>query len=761
MSTDPGETPPLADWLAARSDEELGELLRLRPDLSVPPPATFDILAVRAEQRASVLRAVEDLDTPTLTVLELLLFEQGDTAAVPRKRLDALVNKQATKKAVDAALATLRSLALVRGTTELRTVSAARDALPWRVGRFVTADRGLTEESVAAALEQIDDRRRELLTTLSRSSNLGRTRDAAPGTPSDRPVQQLLAAGLLGRVDHETVELPQQVSQVLRGEPVSDPTRLTPPPAEREIQNPRDVDAAAAGEALELLRLCENVLAALGSTPAPALKAGGLGVRELRRIAKTCDLDETQAAFLVELLAAAGLLASGAPDPSPPSDTDDHWAPTSAADAWLASPPAVRWAALAGAWLDLPRLPWSVGMRDANDKPIAALSDEARSVAAPRDRRVVLGVLADLDAGVTVARDDVVRIATWRRPRLAGRLTRHAVSRYLDEAGGLGILGRGAVSTPGRALLADTDRDAAAAAMADALPDPIDHVLVQADLTVVAPGPLTPELAHTMATVADIESAGAATMYRVDENTLRRALDAGMSAAQLHGFFGARSRTPVPQALTYLIDDVARRHGRLRVGIASSFVRCEDPALLAEVLASPAAEALALRALAPTVAVSQAPLGDVLEALRSGGFAPAGEDSSGTIVDLRPRGARVPVRRNRSAYRTPVVPTADQRGRLVAEMRAGTKAATARRTEGVRADGTRASGAATISLLQRAAIARAAVTIGYVDAAGVSSQRVVAPVSVGGGRLDAWDEDAGTMRQFTLHRITSVDLVDR
>ena len=47
---------------------------------------------------------------------------------------------------------------------------------------------------------------------------MGRTRDAAPGTPPDRPVQRLLAAGLLRQVDADTVILPRVVGQVLRGE---------------------------------------------------------------------------------------------------------------------------------------------------------------------------------------------------------------------------------------------------------------------------------------------------------------------------------------------------------------------------------------------------------------------------------------------------------------------------------------------------------------------------------------------------------------
>lgn len=274
--TDNEGTPAdtLTEWLSARSDDELAELLRLRPDLTIPPPPTLEVLAGRSEQRASVLRAAEDLDTTCLTVVELLAHEGADTAPVARARLDEIVGRRATKKAVDAALSVLRARALVRGTTSLTLVAAARDAVPWRVGRFFDVDASLTAEVVGAKLAEIDDRSRELLTTLTRSSSIGRTRDAAPGTPADRPVQRLLAAGLLTWLDDNTVELPPQVSQVLRGEPVTDPVSLAPPAASTTAVGVADVDAAAAGEALELLRHCEDIVDSLSRTPAPALKAG-------------------------------------------------------------------------------------------------------------------------------------------------------------------------------------------------------------------------------------------------------------------------------------------------------------------------------------------------------------------------------------------------------------------------------------------------------------------------------------------------------
>jgi hypothetical protein len=339
----------------------------------------------------------------------------------------------------------------------------------------------------------------------------------------------------------------------------------------------------------------------------------------------------------------------------------------------------------------------------------------------------------------------------WRRPRWSVRLQPEPVSDLLSEAHALGVVGRGAISTSARRLLAGDPPEDATAAMARSLPKPIDHFLLQADLTVVVPGPLERELAEQLAAVATVESAGAAMVYRISEPSIRRALDTGRTASELHALFRRHSRTPVPQGLTYLIDDVARRHGQLRVGIATSFVRCEDPALLAQAVAVPAAEQLELRLLAPTVAVSQAPIGEVLATLRGAGFVPAAEDSSGTIVDIRARGARVPAPPPRRLHRSATSPTSQTLGAIVAVLR---------KVAAAPFDKIRVDPAFAITQLQQAARDQTSVVIGYVDPAGVATQRVVAPVNVRGVQLTAYDPASGRMREFAIHRVTSVVSAD-
>ena len=46
--------------------------------------------------------------------------------------------------------------------------------------------------------------------------------------------------------------------------------------------------------------------------------------------------------------------------------------------------------------------------------------------------------------------------------------------------------------------------------------------------------------------------------------------------------------------------------------------------------------------------------------------------------------------------------------------------------------------------------------IGYVNAQGSASQRVVEPMSVGGGYLRAYDHLRDEVRTFAIHRITGV-----
>jgi len=364
----------------------------------------------------------------------------------------------------------------------------------------------------------------------------------------------------------------------------------------------------------------------------------------------------------------------------------------------------------------------------------------------------VLTALAALPDGrvlaATTGAASLVTHLEWRRPRRpTGR--EELVAATLAEAAALGVVALGGAAIHGAALLEGAD--AAAAALAPLLPPPVDHVLIQADLTAVAPGPLEHELATKLATLADVESRGGATVYRFDAGSIRRAFDAGWSAEEVHTFIAEASRTPVPQPLVYLVDDVSRRFGTVRVGAATAFVRSDDEHALAELVHDPRTAALRLRRIAPTVVITDAPTDVLLATLRDVGVAPVLEASDGTVRLARRDTQRARTPRRRTSPGVAQARDAARVSAVVTAVRAGDRAVAARPTTA-----TTSSPAAVLSQLRDAVESGRSVWIGYTDNEGGVSERVVEPRRVDGGWLTAHDARSDDTRAFALHRITAV-----
>ena len=209
---------PLGSWLAELPDERLIRLLELRPDLAQPPPGSIAALAARAQARQSLKAATDELDFLRLAIVDALLVLQADSAPVPVAKLLTTIGDRAPEAEVLDALDDLKDRALAWGDGELRLASDAAVGLPWHPGQVTLEDASVDPNHIAELIDGLDEPQRELLDRLLEGSPLGRTRDAAPGAPADRPVPQLLAIGLLRRVDADTVILPRHVGQVLRGE---------------------------------------------------------------------------------------------------------------------------------------------------------------------------------------------------------------------------------------------------------------------------------------------------------------------------------------------------------------------------------------------------------------------------------------------------------------------------------------------------------------------------------------------------------------
>ncbi len=304
---------------------------------------------------------------------------------------------------------------------------------------------------MAALVDEVDDQAEAILRHLAaegKDGSVESTERATSRGASGSPVDQLLARGLLVARDRRHVAVPREVAIALRdGHTTLEPVDVAP----ELVTSSRDasmVDRAAAGAAFELVRHVELLLEHWGTAPPSALRTGGLGVRDLKATAELLQTDERTAALHVEIAFAADLVATG-----PNTDGDAVWLPTDTFDIWSAASVADRWARLALAWLDSPRLVGLVGGREARQagqragpRPRArvAARDPAGDAgagrrAAPRHRargrdgRALAGRAGHLAAAPTAARPRRGRRLGRRRGR--GR-RRHGPRRHVRRTAG-------------------------------------------------------------------------------------------------------------------------------------------------------------------------------------------------------------------------------------------------------------------------------------------------------------------------------------
>ena len=526
---------------------------------------------------------------------------------------------------------TNRELASIAGFLKLSTTGAK----PALVNRLVAAL--ANREIIAAALREAPKDTDQLVKTASTQWPVFSLPFGAFNTRhrGDGPAGWCLRRGLLLETDYTTAVMPREVGLALRGGRPLPFFEATPPGMASRAVDQETVDHECAEAALSLVADTTALCEAWSAIPARLLRSGGLGVREIRKLAKLLQRPDDQVAWMVELAAASGLLDW--------DRVDEVAAPTAGYDAWSQLDAPRRWAVLAETWLYAPLDLSSAGTLDEDAKAIPPLLERSIDPNLAIRRALVCDTLAEPGPGQACDPAGLARLVDWLRPSAweddldpPGLV----VGRLLVESALVGISAGGALSGFGRHLNAG-NVEAACEALASLAPPLVDRVILQADFTATAPGEPTPKLRGELDLIADVESAGHATVWRMTEASLRRGFDAGRTSAAILEFLATHAASGVPQPLAYLVEDLGRRYGQLRVGAAESYVRCEDPALLAEIQRSKKLAGLHLRLLAPTVAVCSRPSAEVVSTLRGAGFLPCAESASGAVSVTRPPARRI------------------------------------------------------------------------------------------------------------------------
>ena len=213
----------------------------------------------------------------------------------------------------------------------------------------------------------------------------------------------------------------------------------------------------------------------------------------------------------------------------------------------------------------------------------------------------------------------------------------------------------------------------------------------------------------------------------------------------------------LPQPLEYLITDTARKHGQLRVGAIHSYLRCEDPSTLTEILADKRID-LGLRQIAPNVLVSDFDLDEVLNVLRTNGYLPAAESAQGILL-ASPHNKRVMNRPKPPRIVGEIEPpTQEAIKAAIRAIKVGEKS-TATQTQ-LRNNGAlpRTTANETLELLKEiiSTNPNQTISIGYADNNGGVSHRIIDPLKISLGALVAKDHSTGELQTFKIARITGV-----
>ncbi|MEM9890864.1 MAG: helicase-associated domain-containing protein [Actinomycetota bacterium] len=638
-----------AAHLRSWSPEALRHLLTARPDLLPAADLGFETLARRASSIPSIGRCLIGVDLAMIVVAEALVVSPPATAA----EIDELLGANDPVAVLDA----LERLAAVGLVVVEDTVATPLPGLIDLLDRPLGLGPSFIEEAELIAPELLDELARTLEVAgapttgataravarrLRTAEGVSRLLDGAPPATAEvldaltaersaavdlpighryralddgDPVAWLLRRGLLVPYDHELAEPVRELLVGRHADGLAPTAMLRPIEVLSVTGLPLDaVTAAAADRASRTLEAVETLLNLIDDGGIAVRKTGGIGVRELKRLGKVLELEPLDVGRLLELLDEAVLL----------NEIGGALVTTDRADVWRRLGRDRRWLTLVRAWLAGERFLSVPLSTPEGGKQLAALDGLQPVADAFGSRQEVLRRAATVADGDALDPEQFTEAVVWHRPNVWGTGDPEPeilVGWTVGEAELLGLVAHAAPTPILRALAAGDDATVESLA-AGALGADQDQFLLQSDLTAMALGPLDPAVAAPLGELADRRPDAATPVFAFTEASIRRGFDRGWTAETIAVFLERHALSGVPQPLDYLIGDVARRYGSIRVHGASAVIVTADEALAVEVASTRRAARLGLRLVAPTVLVGPVAPHQLLDELRAEGFFP-------------------------------------------------------------------------------------------------------------------------------------------
>ena len=283
-------------------------------------------------------------------------------------------------------------------------------------------------------------------------------------------------------------------------------------------QNAIDVDCGI--HAFEAMQAVTELIFDLDQHLVREVAKGALGLPDLKRASAHLGKTKEYVKIIFELAKVAGLISA----------SEKRFQPTALADSWITATPKARWLILCEAWLSL------LGAAGAKEVHSQLSQNRFNSL-----KKLIQSAFP-----------------------FASLAPASRINRLAEMADQIGLSSAGSAASWLPEVL--TNKLASAAkSLESKLPAQQDRIIIQADLSIITPGPLVSPLEVQLRKFADTESIGLATSYRISPLSISCGLEEGLTEDQIRVFLQELNGAELPQPVDYLIRETAERFGRLKI----------------------------------------------------------------------------------------------------------------------------------------------------------------------------------------------------
>jgi len=354
-------------------------------------------------------------------------------------------------------------------------------------------------------------------------------------------------------------------------------------PQEEMVPDQKFIDSQAGLSAFETIQAITELVIELEQNYVREVGKGQVGLPELKRLALQLGKEVEYARLLYALAQLSSLVGV----------SDKRWKVGSAYQAWLSASPTERWQQIANTWISL--LGETTTFELSKTPNLNHAFQETFPIA--RD-----GVLSHITRLVSFAEliglSSSNYMSSWFRPLLEGN-TAKAIQ-----------------------LLSGN------------LPATQNRIIIQADLTIIAVGPLPTDKELELRRFVETERIGVASTYRINNLSVTYGLETGLTEQEIRSLLLELSGVALPQPVDYLIREAATRFGRLvlRETPNGTLIQSNEQILLTQILNDSGLKTLGITKTSQTTLESRFEVDIVYYLLRESKYAAIRKDSKDQVV---------------------------------------------------------------------------------------------------------------------------------